>query len=918
MGWMLGRITGILAALACLAPTLALADEVVHFGPVPAWVRPTTLPTSNERFEGPVEVLLLDVESRLGPEGVETFTDTAFRIRNEAGLAAAGNVLTASDPASDTLTVHSLQIIRNGQTTDITQSGDGFLVLRQETDLSRAMLNGRLTANRLVEGLQVGDTVRFSASLRHRDLTMPDHGEQLLPAVIPTSVALFRQRVTWPSNHPIQFRGASELGRLAPVRTAEGFELVLERRNTSARTPIPDAPRRYNLPPILEFTDFTTWRDISTRYEPLFRQAATLRPDSPLHAELERIRAASQDPRARAAAALALVEQRVRYFAMATGNGGYTPAAADQTWSRRYGDCKGKTALLLALLNELGIEAEPALVSTTFHDGLDQHLPLLSWFDHVIVRVTIESRVYWLDATRLGDSDLESLTPPGHQWALAIRPGGADLEQIRQPVPDHPLETETIDYDASGGIDEPADIHIEGRYFGDLAVQARAMTASMSPQQQEQAFREMLGNDAAQLRSVRFEPSGPDGSYAIVSEHRLDSPWRDLPGDIRELRIDNSSYTQSFAARTGNPDVPYALNFPYFYHSTQRVRLPRDGQGFQIVGEDVHETIGPVEINRTSRISEGVATIDFQVRNLAGEVSAAEARRLETRLSALPTSRQVIIRVTGYHMTLAEASALVARSPGQARPLIVRAGVQSEAHQREAAITDLTAALRLEPHNVDALLARGSLYSEQGNHTAALADADEAVRLSPQDPDVLEARSGMRDRASLTALSISDLDEALRLSPASLQLLNARCWRKVTRNVDLPGAEQDCEHALRINPRDAPTLDSRAMVNLRQGRLNEALADYNSALQIDPRQAASLYGRGITRIRQGAVAAGREDLAAALAIDPELTATFAGYGLTPEWASQVARPSPAHSQPTGPTPAAPPPSAGTSPPPPRP
>ena len=53
--------------------------------------------------------------------------------------------------------------------------------------------------------------------------------------------------------------------------------------------------------------------------------------------------------------------------AWSTGSG-----TAATTWSRRYGDCKGKTALLIALLRGLGIEAEAALVSTDFGDGLDE------------------------------------------------------------------------------------------------------------------------------------------------------------------------------------------------------------------------------------------------------------------------------------------------------------------------------------------------------------------------------------------------------------------------------------------------------------------------------------------------------------------------------------------------------------------
>ena len=61
--------------------------------------------------------------------------------------------------------------------------------------------------------------------------------------------------------------------------------------------------------------------------------------------------------------ALALVQEKVRYLLIEMNGGGYRPTNADVTWSRRYGDCKAKTVLLIALLRELGVAARPVLVS---------------------------------------------------------------------------------------------------------------------------------------------------------------------------------------------------------------------------------------------------------------------------------------------------------------------------------------------------------------------------------------------------------------------------------------------------------------------------------------------------------------------------------------------------------------------------
>lgn len=153
-----------------------------------------------------------------------------------------------------------------------------------------------------------------------------------------------------------------------------------------------------------------------------------------MRAEIDAIAAKTQDPKQRAFEALRLVEDKTRYFFIGIGDGGYVPAPADQTWARKFGDCKGKTALLLAILKELKVDAEPALVSLGGGDGMNERLPSLAAFNHVIVRTVIDGKTYWLDGTRTGDrSGLDALKPPPHRWALPVRAAGSDLEQIVVP-----------------------------------------------------------------------------------------------------------------------------------------------------------------------------------------------------------------------------------------------------------------------------------------------------------------------------------------------------------------------------------------------------------------------------------------------------------------------------------------------------
>src|SRR3546814_1284715 len=88
-----------------------------------------------------------------------------------------------------------------------------------------------------------------------------------------------------------------------------------------------------------------SWADLSRTIAPLYATAGTIRDSGALAAEVDRIAAATSDPKARADAALRLVQNEIRYLYRGMENGNYVPQAPEATWSLRYGDCKAKTLL---------------------------------------------------------------------------------------------------------------------------------------------------------------------------------------------------------------------------------------------------------------------------------------------------------------------------------------------------------------------------------------------------------------------------------------------------------------------------------------------------------------------------------------------------------------------------------------------
>ena len=401
-----------------------------QIGPVPAWIKPVATPGNVAKTDGaPVRFLLSDQQIELKAGRRTLYSETVFSIQTPQGLAA-GNISLPWRPETDVLTVHKLAIRRGGKLIDVLASGQTFTVIRREQNLDDAVLDGVLTANIQPEGFQVGDVIDLAVSVSSSDQSLGTHVEELAGAWNGISIEHAHLRVQWPTSLALHLRPTGEMAALTPTRTGGTTFVELSRDDVEPVVPPKGAPSRYRVGRLVEITDLASWAELSKLMAPLYDKAAILPSQGPLRDELQRIQALSVDPKVRAEAALSLVQDKVRYVALAMGAGGYVPADAQATWSRRFGDCKGKTVLLLALLHAMNIQAEPVAVSTMAGDGLDARLPLAGLMNHVLVRAEIGGRAYWLDGTRTGDTSLDRLRTPAFGWGLPLTVRGASLVRM--------------------------------------------------------------------------------------------------------------------------------------------------------------------------------------------------------------------------------------------------------------------------------------------------------------------------------------------------------------------------------------------------------------------------------------------------------------------------------------------------------
>ena len=337
-----------------VAPTPATQGQPI-VAPVPDWVEAIPLPAANPALrDRPLQTLLSSSQSLYGPDRQDNYTELTFLIQNAQGLQGLGNITLPWQPDQSELIIHKVQIIRNGQVIDQLAGGHPFTVLRRENNLEMATLDGVLTAVMQPEGLAVGDILTVAFTMRRHGGALPLRGENFFFLNYGAPVRHYYVRQIWPSGSPIRWRGSGIMQQARTRTTRRGTELLLDLMDAEGTQPPTMAPARMSVPTSLQISEYRDWPEVSAMLAPHFQQAETLAPASPLRAEVDRIAASTTDKRQRAMAALRLVQDQIRYFALVMGDGNYLPATADQSWARRFADCKGKTVTLLALLHGLG------------------------------------------------------------------------------------------------------------------------------------------------------------------------------------------------------------------------------------------------------------------------------------------------------------------------------------------------------------------------------------------------------------------------------------------------------------------------------------------------------------------------------------------------------------------------------------
>ena len=861
-------------------PTMASAGDWVETIPAPE--------PDPAQAQKAVQLLLLDAQSYYGPETHDYFVRTVTLIQTPPGLAAMGTVAISWQPESSELVIHKLHIVREGKIIDVL-ADQAFTVVRREGNLERAMLDGTLTAFIQPSDLAVGDVVDVAYTIRRKPGAI-DHGAENLTLVGDTfSARRARAREIWPAGLAMRWRASKEMGTPRTRKTKLGTELTVDLADVALPKPPADAPPRFQIPGWLQVSSYEDWNTISRAFAPAFKAATTLSTDSRLKGEIARIAEASSDPRIRAMAALRLVQDKIRYVALNMGEGALTPASADETWARKYGDCKGKTAVLIALLRDLGIEAEPVLVSSYFGDALPERLPQMRMFDHVLVRATIDGRSYWLDGTRSGDRKLDELASAPFGWGLPVRTDGTGLEQIPFTPPSLPIRESSITYDASAGFAASVPYKAEIRFRGDVAT---ALQFGFSQIGKEKLLENMSAfmtdmPERKDISSYAFASDDASGTFTFTFNGKSSMDWNAAPSS-RAVRFRFSDDVISWDIKLDREAGPYSalphwLPAPAYVTSRETVILPMNGAGFTIDGKSFDRTIAGTHIARTVSIEDGKATAFSSFNRLQREVSAADATASAEGIKALKSEIVYIRSPEGYEPSEAEIDAIIKTEPTTASGYVDRGYRLMGRGELSKAIADFDKAIEMSPRWARPLANKAIALLHQGKKEEAEPLLAKASEFGDTDFVVHQGYGMLHAMRDEPEKAIQSHSRAIALDPDnSFSLMQrATAYENLGRYRD---ALADVEQALALENSEAYVYQYKARLLAELGEVEPALAAISEAARIAPDDAFLAGYRGELLLRFGRKEEGHRALDAAIALtDKELARS------STEWASIIVR-----------------------------
>lgn len=206
------------------------------------------------------------------------------------------------------------------------------------------------------------------------------------------------------------------------------------------------------------------------------------------------------------------LQSNTRYVGVQLGIGGFKPISAEKVSAVNYGDCKGLSNYMKALLQEAGIKSDLVVIGNGL-PSLNKRYASMNQANHMILCVPLEKDTTWLECTSHN-------TPPGYigndnsnRTVLLITEEGGKLARtpVYAPASNFQKRSTRVNIDEEG----TAEISINTRY-GNAQYEENARMLFMEPTEKRKRIMNALSIPNMQISTLDYLQ--PDKDAAVLNE----------------------------------------------------------------------------------------------------------------------------------------------------------------------------------------------------------------------------------------------------------------------------------------------------------------------------------------------------------------------------------------------------------------
>ncbi|MGD0831909.1 MAG: DUF3857 domain-containing protein [Terracidiphilus sp.] len=527
-----------------------------------------------------------------------------------------------------------------------------------------------------------------------------------------------------PAALPLQF-GELLLPDLKPVRTEANGRVTVSYEigaleGLEPRDPyLPPDVARF---PEIRFSTGQSWQTIATEYAKIVDAHAGA---AAVQAIVDKLIAGKTTVAEKEGGIVDYLDREVRYTGIEFGEAALVPHDPAEVLEHKYGDCKDKATLLVAMLRAAGIPSYVALLNAGSRMDVPADLPGMGEFDHAIVFVPGKPDL-WIDATdryaRLGELPRDDQS----RLALIARAGTTALVKTPQGVSKDNVLLEdrelTLGENGPGTVIEktmPSGVfesHYRAYYADNPDKETReGLTNYVKSQYAAEKLTSVERTDPADLSKqfaltlacdkAKRGYTGLDGAQAAI---RLDGLFAELPEELQRKDDSEEKKKQEDKDKPKKPrTADWWLNEAFISEWNYRV-VPPAGFVAKEVPAAATIQVGPAVLTEEFSIDkDGVVAAHLAFDSVKRRYTNAEATELRNKVAELVAGPAILVNFEpkGEALlhegkvgeALAAYRSLIGQKPNVAVYHLQLANVLLEAGMGEAARTEARLAVKLDP-----------------------------------------------------------------------------------------------------------------------------------------------------------------------------------------------------------------------------